>query len=499
MVANKKQQIKNSFIYLLPVITNTVLPIITLPIFTRILTKEDYGVLALVQIYAIFLNGLANFGLTSTYNRNYFQYHDDSKKTAQLLFSTLLFVILNFFAFALLSYHFKGALAKLIVGDAQHGNILFFAFCAQFLSSISSYYYAYFKNSEMAKDYVVYTIAGSLINVFLSLFMVSYLRTGVIGLIYSSLFTGTIIFGVMSYKFVTRLKFSFNKSILFESLKLSYPLTPIIFFGIINTQFDKYMIGLMATLGGVGIYSLAQKVATVTFLFMTSLQNVFSPQVYKKMFDLKEVGGLTIGKYLTPFLYVSTACALLVALFSEEIIYVLMPVSYHGATDIVIIFSMYYGILFFGKITPMQLMFKKKTHICTIFSIVSIGLNIALNIPFIMKWGALGAAWATFLAGLISGSIYFAVSQYYYEIKWEYKKVGLIYLILFASSISMVLLRNPDVEYTIRLMVKCTSITLYIYLGVLIRVITVENYNIVKNILPFRGNMLFQRKKNRTL
>jgi len=116
-----------------------------------------------------------------------------------------------------------------------------------------------------------------------------------------------------------------------------------------------------------------------------------------------------------------------------------------------------------------------------------------------MKWGALGAAWATFLAGLISGSIYFAVSQYYYEIKWEYKKVGLIYLILFASSISMVLLRNPDVEYTIRLMVKCTSITLYIYLGVLIRVITVENYNIVKNILPFRGNMLFQRKKNRTL
>jgi len=57
---------------------------------------------------------------------------------------------------------------------------------------------------------------------------------------------------------------------------------------------------------------------------------------------------------------------------------------------------------------------------------VSIGSNIALNIPFIMKWGALGAAWATLLAGLISGSIYFLVSQHYYEIRWEYKNIGLI-------------------------------------------------------------------------
>jgi O-antigen/teichoic acid export membrane protein len=152
---------------------------------------------------------------------------------------------------------------------------------------------------------------------------------------------------------------------------------------------------------------------------------------------------------------------------------------------------MFYGSMFFGK--QPQLIFAKKTHITSLLSIVVVALNIGLNIPFIIKWGAIGAAWATLLAGLISGTVSFIVSQHYYKIKWEYRKVGLIYLIFFASSILMVLLRNLDVVYTIRLMVKCTSITLYIYLGIVIRVISIENYNLVKNIISFKGITLFQR------
>lgn len=69
-MVNKEQQIKSVFIYLLPVISS-ILPFISLPIFTRILSKEDYGLLALAQVYAIFICGLANFGTTAAYDRNF--------------------------------------------------------------------------------------------------------------------------------------------------------------------------------------------------------------------------------------------------------------------------------------------------------------------------------------------------------------------------------------------------------------------------------------------
>lgn len=485
-MANKEQQVKNSFIYLLPLIVSSIFPFIALPIFTRILTKEEYGILALAQIYAILVSGFANFGMTASYDRNYFKYRDDNCKAAQLLFSTLSFVMSNFLILAILTYFLRGEFAKLIIGDSRYGNIVFWAYFAQFFVGVNYYYLTYFKNSEMAKSFATYTIAGSLSNFVISFFLVAYLRIGVLGIIYAQLLSGAIVFGILSYKFVARLPFSLNKSILSESLRISYPLTPTIFFGVIGSQFNKYIIGLLASLGGVGIYSIAQKVASLVFTYMTSLQNVFSPQVYKRKFDLKEKGGQSAGVYLTPFIYISTALAMMIAIFSEEIIYILTPLSYHGAMDIVTILSMYYGFLFFGKITPMQLIYTKKTHLCTVLSMVSIGLNVVLNVFFIMRWGVIGAAWGTFLAALISGSISVVVSQHYYQIKWEYNKIGSIFFIFFTSAILMVLLRYFAIAYEFRLICKCASVFSYVYLGVKLRVITMENYMVIKNMIPLR-------------
>lgn len=489
-MTSKERQIKNSFIYQLPIITCSILSLVALSIFTRILTREDYGVLALAQIYAIFAIGLANFGMAGVYDRNYFQYRSDRLQTAKLLYSTLLFVILNFLFLAGLTFVFRGALSKLIIGSAEHGNILFWAFCAQFFVGVNYYYLTYFKNSETAKEFTVFTIVTSLINLIVSLFLVAYLRIGVIGLVYAQLCSGAIIFSVLSYKFTAKLKPLFSKSILIESLKISYPLTPRIFLGVINTQFDKYMIGLLATIGGVGIYSVGQKVSNMIFTFMTAIQNVFSPQVYKRMFDMKDKGGEAIGKYLTPFAYVSISVALFVSLLSEELISVLAPPSYHGAIDIVIILSMYYGFLFFGKLNGNQLIFTKKTHITSLLTMISIALNVGFNIPFIMKWGAIGAAWGTLLAGLISGSISFVVSQHYYEIKWEWRSIGAIFLTFFVSSILVLLLRDTNVDYYIRLIVKLISMSIYVYIGVEIKLIIPENFMLAKRM--FR-EVLFER------
>ena len=284
----------------------------------------------------------------------------------------------------------------------------------------------------------------------------------------------------------------FNWGILKESLKLSYPLTPKIFLGVIGNQFDKYMIGLLATVGGVGIYSIGQKVAGVVFTFMGAIQNVYSPQVYKRMFNLGQKGGESVGRYMTPFAYISIAVALLISLFSEEVISLLTPEPYHGAIDIVIVLSMFYGSWFFGK--QPQLIYVKKTHISSLLSVVIIVLNVLINIPFIMKWGAIGAAWGTLLAGLISGVIAFVVSQHYYKIEWEYKKIFAIFFVFFASSILMILLRNLSVTYAIILIVKCVSVSCYIYLGVKLKVITKENYFIIRQMIAVKSCVLPQRK-----
>jgi len=476
----KEEQIKNSFIYLLPVIVRNLIPILTLPVFTRILTKEDYGVFALSQVYAIFANGIASFGLTIGYERNFFE-HKGTKNAAGLLYSTLLFVTSAFIVLGLITFFFKAPFSRWIIGSPEHSGILFWAYCATGVAGLQTYYLTYLVNSENAKASVRYTISENVIAVLLSFFMVVYLRVGVIGLIWAQFLAGLVIFIILSYRFVQFLPVSFDGKALKDSLKFSLPLTPRIFLGVIGSQFDKYMIGLLNTVGGVGVYSIGQKVANLVFTYMSAIENVYYPQVYTRMFELGEKGGESVGRYLTPFAYISILIALMVSLFSQEAITILTPSSYHGAIDIVMVLSMLYGVYFFGK--QRQLHFARKTWVTSTLTLISIALNIVINIPFIMKWGAIGAAWATLLAGLISGTISFIVSQHFYEIKWEYRNLVYIFSPFFGFSILIILLRDLNTTYSILLGVKIVAVMIYVLIGVKLRVITTENFLLVKKMV----------------
>jgi len=484
---DKSQQIRNSFLYMLPMGLSSLLPFITIPIFTRILTPQDYGVLALAMIYAIFMSGLANFGVSIAFERNYFQYQDAPEKLAQLLYSSLIFVMTNFAVLAVITYLFKGNISTFLTGSTQHGILILTAFAAHFFfNTANNFYFTFFRNAEKAKFHTKYKILGAVLNFIISLFLVAYMRVGVIGIVMANLITGISLFMLLLYLFLKELHFSLNKKIMLESLKISYPLTPRIFIGVLNTQFDKYMIGLMSTIGSVGVYHIGKKIADLIFTFMTALQNVFNPQVYQRMFGQHEQGSESIGKYLTPFFYISIFLAMCLALFSEELMIILTPVSYHGAVPIVTILSMYMGFLFFGKITGMQLIFSKKTPIASLLTFVSVGLNVALNIPLIMRFGAVGAAWATLLAGLISTSLGIIVAQHYYKINWEWNKVAWIMGTFFIGATIIASMNLLYAPYLWSLPVKLTSMAVFLALGVKYRIISKENLRVVRSVFPYR-------------
>lgn len=464
----------------MPVVLSNALPLITLPIFTRVLTKEDYGIWALAQVYAIFVTGICNFGLTVGYERGVFE-HREPDRAAGLLYSTLLFVSTALLVFGLFTYIFRQQLAQLVIGSPDHAGILFWSFCAAAVVSLKNYYLIYFKNTENARAFVWYTIDETILGLVISLVLVAWMRVGVIGLVWGQLAASSLITAILTARFIRTLPISFNRAALKDSLRLSLPLTPRIFFGVIGTQFDKYMLGILGTIGGAGIYNIAQKIANAVFTCMTAIQNVYSPQVYQRMFSSNAEDGRTIGRYLTPFLYISAFVGLLTALFAEEIFWLLTPKDYHSAADIVTILSLLYVTYFFGK--QPQLIYAKKTFITSMMTIGSIGLNVLINIPCIHQWGAVGAAWGTLASGLISGGVSFFLGQHYYCIDWEYRKIGGIFLILFGSAVTLILMRQSGVGYEIRALTKLAALFAYVFFGNRLEIITLKNLMIFKKVI----------------
>ncbi len=461
----KNQQVRAGFLYLFATLVDSVVPFITLPFFTRVLSATDFGVLALAQVYALIVGGLANFGMATAYNRNYFEYEGDKKKTGELFFTTVGFVcVLSAFAI-FLTFLFQHSLSRWVLRLSAHGPLLVWALSANILINLRLFFLTYLRNVERPAQYVANALLWSVVNFGLSIYFVVFLKLGILGIFYSQVLASGLVLLGLSVQFLRELPWGWNTKLLIEELKIGGPVVPMAFFGVVSHHLDKYLLGLLATLDGVGIYSVGQKIAMVNFAFMTSLQNVFSPQVYKKMFQKAEGREKEIGIYLVPFAYAVGFVALLIISFADKIVHVMAAPSFAPAADIVIVLTLFYMVLFFAKINGDQLIFAKKTHLTTMLLIGAAILNVLVNVFFIKMWGALGAAWATLLARMVSGIVIFIVAQRFFKINWQARPTLLIFGSLFVLAFGLLILREQSVAGGILLTYKILSLGYFLYLS----------------------------------
>lgn len=471
----RNKPIKNTVYYLFSSFFGAFLPLISVPIFTNYLSIEQFGTYALIQVYSIFLVGVCNFGLTTAYEREFFEYDSKIHKST-LFFSVISFVILLLILAGTGTFIFKSNISNLLFVKTDYENLILLSFLATAFNNLKVYFLIYFKNIKNAKLYASYNIFEITFTYVLSIVFLIFLDMGISALIVGQLLSNLIVFLLLLFFYLKENKFLLSKSFLVPALKISFPLTPKIFFGIIGSQFDKYMLGMLNSVGGVGIYNVGHKLANVSFLLMTAVQQVYAPNVYTKMFKLSNIeAGKSIGKYLTPFMYLSVLFCLLVCLFSEEIIIMLTPVEYHGAIKITIILSLLYATMFFGK--QPQLIYSKKTWLSSAIMLLSITLNILINIPFIYKWGALGAAYATLIGGLISNTIAYFLFQKYFFIYWEFNKAFLIYLSLYFFTFLSLILFDLEYSYLMRFFLKILFLLIFLLIGFKLKI-----FHHIKNI-----------------
>ncbi|MCC7418365.1 MAG: oligosaccharide flippase family protein [Acidobacteria bacterium] len=478
--ADKRRQVANGAWYLTPIVIGNIVPIATLPIFTRILSTEDYGAWALANVYAVFIGGLAACGLPLAYERNFFQ-HRGSRESAQLLYSVLAFVAGAFLIGALATWVWSGPIARWMIGDVRYGSLLLWSLVTTGLVSMKGFYLTFLRNSEAAAQFARYTIAERLAGAVLSLLFVVWLRVGVIGLVFGPLLASLGVLAAIAFRFARELPPAFDRRLLAGALRLGYPLTPRTFLGVLSKNFDKYLIGQMSSLGGVGAYSVGQRIAYVPFTYATALENVFMPRVYRQMFELGDRGGSSIGRYLTPFAYASAATAFAVAIFAGDILWILTPASYHGAAPVVTILSLYYGVQFFGKVP--QLTYAKRTDLIFVLSAVATALNVVFGVVCIRLWGVSGAAWGVLFAGMLSVGLGLVVGQRHYPIQWETRRLLGIYGLLFAAAAAALVLQQSAMVWAAQLAIKLGLLAAFALLGLRLGYISRENAGMVRDIL----------------
>lgn len=389
----KKNLKKASGYYLIGTLFNKGFAFLTVPIFTRILSTSDYGIVTTYNSWISILSMIMGFAIYMGIRASFIDYSD---KVDDFLSVCTTFTLLC----GALMCLFVGGGAILLKVDA--GITLIFLCLLQGLSAaLVQNYSMYLMMRYQYKYRTALMVLPNLISVILSVIAILFV-------VKSDLYLGRIVptalvnigFGVLVVIAVyKKSKCLFNKSYLKYALAISAPL---VLHGIalnILSQSDRTMITLLSSAAQTGIYSLIYNFSMIATVITTALEGIWVPWFTDK---LKERKINEINQFAKDYINLMTYAMVGVILIGPEVVKLLASKQYWEGISIIppIVLANY--IIFAYTLYVNIEHYYKKTPYITLNTLIAAGCNLALNYIFIPKYGYVAAAYTTLVSYLVA-------------------------------------------------------------------------------------------------
>lgn len=384
---------KISTYYILGTLFNQGFSFITVPIFSRLLSTADYGIVTTfsswVGMATIVVSGAVYMAVRSSFI-DYVNSVDD------VISSLNSFTIVNTLFLAIVAY-----LISLILGIQI--PIILFVLCM--IHSLGS---ALIQNYTMLLMMQYRYKLRTFLLVIPNLFSVIVSMILIIFFMKTDLYLGRIVptaltqgfFGmiVLTLTYLKSPKF-WNYSYIRYALKISAPL---ILHGIalnLLSQSDRVMITIYRGPSETGIYSLIYNFSMIATVITSSLEGIWVPWFINKLKEGRELDINRIAKYYIEFMMVAMGVLILI---SPEIIKILSDRKYWIGMSIVppVILANFFIFAYTLYVNVEH--YYKKTLSITLNTIIAAVLNIVTNFIFIPKFGYIAAAYSTLFAYFIS-------------------------------------------------------------------------------------------------
>ena len=245
----------------------------------RIFSTSDFGVFALAMVFGNICSSIINFGLHAAYESYYFRIKNQDEK--ENLFNSLFYFNIILFLFFLIPLNFfQNDISYVIFNSTEYSEFLIASYLASNLSFLNSYFLFKTRNQKDGKTNSLIKISIVSIQFIISIILIFYLEFKIEGLIYAILISNLIILCYL-FIFMINNKKSFDLRILKKALIFSYPLLPKLLVGVANSSYDKFIIKLLVSFNGLGVYDVSQRIAYQCNNFFGVLQSTFLPDFYK--------------------------------------------------------------------------------------------------------------------------------------------------------------------------------------------------------------------------
>lgn len=437
---NRRYALKYSFAIIAgSYFLNALKSIILIPIITKNISVDSYGIWVQALAFVSFILPLMSAGLPSAIVR--FLPGVSGKKFSTIFFSSELLLLLIWAVVASICY--LAVSHKLIVSlDADYSAMLFIYLLSELLLKYSINYFR-------IREYIVSFGVFSLVSVSIETALIYYIFTG------SSTFSAAFMFLAMMkfiYAFIINLFVYVNEDrmhINFNALKpllwYGLPLVPIVSFELTIQLSDRFLIGMIENSKSVGVYSAHYSIAYVMVLARYISTYIPTVKVFESYDRGEKNDALKIIQLSLKVVFTLCVPATAALVFvGDKILTVLTTSNYLDTNTTIIFLLLSIGVFAYnieGVISTLLLASKKSRYLLFAYSSSAV-INIILNVLLIPVLHIVGAAISTTISYIIL--LVISMIGIDYSVKDIFKGLGLIHICASASVMSVVLIFTQD-------------------------------------------------------
>lgn len=456
--------LKNSVIYSVSTFVQKGLMFLLLPIYTRYISVEEYGIATVVLAISFICSIFFTLGLDSAIVRFYFDLKDSiedfSKFFGTLLISLVTISIVNF---ALLATVLSPVI-QYFMEDIPFNPYGYVGFAILIFQPLYNLCLSFLQATNQAARYSYLSFLYFFLNVGLTLVFLVHFEMEAKGYLMAILIAQAI--SSVTGLILIRKNFVlvFNYVDLKKAFRYSFPLVPHSLASQTTSYADRIILNKLTDSTKAGIYHLGYVLSIPVEVLTYSINRAYTPLFFERIKGSEEEKASIIEAGLvTTVVYFLSAAGL--SLFAFEIIFTFFKPEFIMAHKVVpfvafafVNVGLYYlfsTILFYDK---------RLTRYIPVCTVLSGFTTVALNLLLIPRYGLLGSGAALFCGQLLLAVMTYLFSRKSDLIQWPIIKIILSYVVT-ATVVLIILSTNAQDQigvYTI--LIKLLALTgIYIF------------------------------------
>ena len=433
-----KAVLRDSIIYSLASVLSRGLAIILLPIYTNVLSTNEFGAYDIIITLGIFVNIVVSLEISQGLGRYWSDVSPDKQQRRSLASTSLWFCVFMYSSFATICLIAAPQLSKFIFSTGNYKSAIQLGSIFIALNGIYYLLLNQFRWELQTKAYVLASSVYALSILLFSILFCLWFDFALIGVVLAQLLAAFISCILSLWLLRRTFGWVFNLDQLCLMLRFSIPLVPAGLAILISLYANRFALNYFGNLEDVAHFGVASRISGIMMLLIMGIQMALTPLVYKNYRNPETPSN--ISQLFSWFTAVALIGSLFLFLFANEILSLFATSQFVAGAPLV-------GVLAPSLLLSQMYIFApgmaiaKRTDLQLLVTLLSALVSVLCNWLLVPKMGVWGAAFSTLSASLTFFCLWLFLSQGLYRIPYKWKPIlvsclGFLILSYLASEIN---------------------------------------------------------------